>query len=786
MEVAGDGSTGEEADNIETGIDRELWLQWLQVISDWPTYKSKQQEHIKELVRKGVPNNLRAQIWKLLASAQQATQQTSEQYKNMLKRSSNCEKLIQRDIARTYPENDYFKDEAGPGQEGLFNVIKAYSLYDEEVGYCQGSAFIVGLLLLQLSEEDSFTILCKIMQDYRMREIYKPTMADLGLCIYQLECLVQEQLRELYEHFQTQNFYTSMYSSSWFLTLFTSNLPLHLAYRVMDLFLSEGLEMIFRLSVAILQICKEDLLKLDMEGLLKYFQKEMPSRIECSPDYLIKCACQIKYDSKKMKKLCKDYTTIKTKEQEEAIEFRRLRTENRLLQDRLKMLNIENEELADKLIKGQVCRAQEAEVCFVIKRELSQMSKSDEEHRSTIAKLEQRVAEYEKLLADRTIYYSEEAKNLIEALQEELVAVKMREAENHDEIKQLNKKVTEQELYIKSLRDNVPEDPVAQLQEELSAVKLREAEANFAMKELRSKFNELQTLWFEHLQQVHGINASSSQPNSLDQSNNSPPTSGLNSTGGPNNQTSSLNNNATQQSMNSSQASQPSSLTTSLASSNPLSKFFNNSVIKRASGSSSIGGHSNNSQLDDQQELQRVKQEMLTLKLHEADSLAEVKMLRSREMELETQIKIQNNKFKRKEDEFKRMEQELESERLKLVEVTNQLKEKQRKLTDMEWQRKEEQMMRQVKDVEYIRLTGELKQKISSLEIKIEETNAARTLAESGIEPKDASEYQERVAELQSESFRLDASNRKLHDMEKKNSELEKASAVTGKDDSEP
>lgn len=26
----------------------------------------------------------------------------------------------------------------GVGQENLFNVVKAYSLYDEEVGYCQG------------------------------------------------------------------------------------------------------------------------------------------------------------------------------------------------------------------------------------------------------------------------------------------------------------------------------------------------------------------------------------------------------------------------------------------------------------------------------------------------------------------------------------------------------------------------------------------------------------------------------------------------------------------------
>lgn len=779
MGLAGDsGSCLMDDEEKVVGVDNELWSEWLRVISDWPTYKLKHSELIKDLVRRGVPINLRSKIWKLLANIQQVTPQVTQQYRDMLKQSSNCEKLIQRDIARTYPENEYFKDESGPGQEGLFNVIKAYSLHDEEVGYCQGSAFIVGLLLLQLDEDESFLLLCKIMQEYRMREIYKPTMAELGLCIYQLECLVQELLPELHVHFQTQNFYTSMYSSSWFLTLFTSNLPLSLAYRVMDLFLSEGLDMIFMLSIAILQICKEDLLKLDMEGLLRYFQREMPSRIDCDPDYLIKCACQIKYDSRKMKKLSKDYTTIKHKEQEEAIEFRRLRTENRLLQDRLKMLEIESKELADKLIKGQVCRAQEAEDNFVIKRELSQMRSSDEEHRATIARLEQKVAEQEKLLLDRAINHSEEAQMLIHALQEELVAVKLREAENHVEIEQLNKKITEQELYIKSLRENVPEDPIAQLQEELSAVKLREAEATFSMKELRSKFDELQSLWFEHLQQVHGVSPTGvgtlSQPNSLD-TNGSPSSTTAASLGNPTSNSNSgsgaaLSNLTTNEGA-SNQTSQPSSLSSSLGSSNPISKFFNNSVIKRAANSASSRG---NGQPDDQQELQRLKQEMLTIKLHEAESLSEVKMLRSREMELETQIKIQENKFKRKEEEFKKVQQELAAEKCKLLEINNQLKDEQRKLTDLEWQRKEEKMMRRMRDVEHTRLTGELKQKISSLEIKIEEINTAKKLAESGIEPKDVTEHQERVAELQSESFRLSASERKLQDIEKKNSELQK------------
>src|SRR5277367_4798495 len=61
------------------------------------------------------------------------------------------EKLIRKDISRTFPKQDYFRQKDGPnGQESLFNVCKAYSLYDPEVNYVQGMAFVVGPLLLNV------------------------------------------------------------------------------------------------------------------------------------------------------------------------------------------------------------------------------------------------------------------------------------------------------------------------------------------------------------------------------------------------------------------------------------------------------------------------------------------------------------------------------------------------------------------------------------------------------------------------------------------------------------
>jgi hypothetical protein len=104
-------------------------------------------------------------------------------YSSLLRQSSPHEKSIQKDLARTFPKNKFFQkpthaaavrlssstsgsngdggggepvklsavEERGRGQDELYNVIRAYSLYDPEVGYVQGSAFIVAALLLNVS-----------------------------------------------------------------------------------------------------------------------------------------------------------------------------------------------------------------------------------------------------------------------------------------------------------------------------------------------------------------------------------------------------------------------------------------------------------------------------------------------------------------------------------------------------------------------------------------------------------------------------------------------------------
>lgn len=75
-----------------------------------------------------------------------------------------------------------------------------------------------------------------------------------------------------------------MYASSWFLTLYTTALNLNLiCCRIMDVFLSEGMEMIFKIALALLTIGKETVLSLDMEAMLKV-RYRMCAKKSCSAD----------------------------------------------------------------------------------------------------------------------------------------------------------------------------------------------------------------------------------------------------------------------------------------------------------------------------------------------------------------------------------------------------------------------------------------------------------------------------------------------------------------------
>uniref|UniRef100_V5I966 TBC1 domain protein n=1 Tax=Anoplophora glabripennis TaxID=217634 RepID=V5I966_ANOGL len=547
-----------------------------------------------------------------------------------------------------------------------------------------------------MPEEEAFAVLVKIMEDFRMRDMFKPSMAELGLCMFQLENLVAEYLPDLNQHFQSQNFHTSMYASSWFLTLFTTALSLPLACRIMDVFLSEGMEIIFKVALAMLTLGKEELMSLDMEGMLKYFQKELPGRAEADPESLMQSAYSMKYNAKKMKKLEKEYNVIKTKEQEEMAELKRLRQENKQLRHRCEMLEEESKALADRLVRGQVSRAEEEETTFVVQRELDvlrhthletthQLALANEKIRSLSLMMEETHTSRQSSMEEITLKQEQlqQREEMIECLQEELVKVRLREAENDALIRDLRSRIHELEEDKKTLREITPDNSVAHLQEELIAVKLREAEANLSLKDLRQRVSELSNQWQRHLQLSY-LQEHKQEPTSSSDAHSTP----------------------------------------------KKLLFWENR----------------------HNETQKLEEELMTTRIREMETLTEVKELRLKVMELETQVQVSTNQLRRQDEEIKKQRESLEAAELRDREAAARLLEEQRRYSDLESKMQDELMKAKISDAEKTQAVAELTQKISQLELKSQEIATEGELRIHSVDDSDkVRDLQDKVADLQAE-----------------------------------
>ncbi|VDN51777.1 unnamed protein product [Dracunculus medinensis] len=124
---------------------------WKNVIDQWKADpEGTRPDGLGDLIRNGVPDILRGEVWQYLAKVQ-IDPDLTQTYRLLLGKECPSEQVILRDIHRTFPAHDYFKKAGGDGQESLYRISKAYSLYDEEVSYCQGLSFLAAALLLHVS-----------------------------------------------------------------------------------------------------------------------------------------------------------------------------------------------------------------------------------------------------------------------------------------------------------------------------------------------------------------------------------------------------------------------------------------------------------------------------------------------------------------------------------------------------------------------------------------------------------------------------------------------------------
>uniref|UniRef100_UPI003AAF5939 TBC1 domain family member 4 isoform X3 n=1 Tax=Centroberyx gerrardi TaxID=166262 RepID=UPI003AAF5939 len=233
----------------------------------------------------GVPKSRRGEVWLLLSHQHRLRhrlplrqQAPDTAYHDLLKQLTAQQHAILVDLGRTFPTHQYFSAQLGAGQLSLYNLLKAYSLLDTEVGYCQGISFVAGVLLLHMSEDQAFDMLKFLMYDLGFRRQYRPDMVSLQIQMYQLSRLLHDYHRELYNHLEEHEICPSLYAAPWFLTLFASQFPLNFVSRVFDFLFVQGTEVIFKVALCLLSSHEREIVECDsFESIVDYLKTTIPT-----------------------------------------------------------------------------------------------------------------------------------------------------------------------------------------------------------------------------------------------------------------------------------------------------------------------------------------------------------------------------------------------------------------------------------------------------------------------------------------------------------------------------
>ncbi|XP_026641041.1 TBC1 domain family member 1 isoform X4 [Microtus ochrogaster] len=265
---------------------KEVTTVWEKMLSTPGRSKIKfDMERMHAAVGQGVPRHHRGEIWKFLAEQfllrhplPSKQQPKDVPYKELLKKLTSQQHAILIDLGRTFPTHPYFSAQLGAGQLSLYNILKAYSLLDQEVGYCQGLSFVAGILLLHMSEEEAFKMLKFLMFDMGLRKQYRPDMIILQIQMYQLSRLLHDYHRDLYNHLEEQEIGPSLYAAPWFLTVFASQFPLGFVARVFDMIFLQGSEVIFKVALSLLGSHKPLILQHEnLETIVDFIKNTLPN-----------------------------------------------------------------------------------------------------------------------------------------------------------------------------------------------------------------------------------------------------------------------------------------------------------------------------------------------------------------------------------------------------------------------------------------------------------------------------------------------------------------------------
>lgn len=242
------------AEEVPIEVLRQREAKWLEMLNSWDKWMAKKHRKVKERCQKGIPPSLRGRAWLYLTGGKVKREQNQGKFQELDEEPGDPKwvDIIERDLHRQFPFHEMFAARGGHGQQDLFRVLKAYTLHRPEEGYCQAQAPIAAVLLMHMPAEDAFWVLVQIC------EKYLPGYYSTGLEAIQLDgeilyALLRRVSPVAHRHLKKHKLEPILYMTEWFMCAFSRTLPWASVLRVWDMFLCEGVKILFKVGLALLK-----------------------------------------------------------------------------------------------------------------------------------------------------------------------------------------------------------------------------------------------------------------------------------------------------------------------------------------------------------------------------------------------------------------------------------------------------------------------------------------------------------------------------------------------------
>ncbi|XP_039285973.1 USP6 N-terminal-like protein [Nilaparvata lugens] len=294
----------ERSDPAAVRVELEREKKWVKMLRQWQAKPTSQPDKLRRRVFKGIPNALRGEAWsKMLNLATVKEEQGHTKYqemRNLAWKWSTDIRQIDLDVNRTYRDHVFFRQRYNAKQQQLFNVLGAYSVYNVEIGYCQGMSQIAALLLMYLEEEDAFWALSRLVSDskYSMHGFFIHGFPKLLRYQEHHDKIMNKFLPKLKKHLDRNGVDTGIYTLKWFFQCFLDRIPFKLTLRVWDVYLLEGERVLTAMAYNLLKLHRRNLMQLGMDDILQFLQVRLEKKFDFDEDHTIdslqKCMDELK------------------------------------------------------------------------------------------------------------------------------------------------------------------------------------------------------------------------------------------------------------------------------------------------------------------------------------------------------------------------------------------------------------------------------------------------------------------------------------------------------------